>query len=131
MAKSKTKAAKTEEAVKPEPIAAEVAVVDHLHPDHLRSLEVSERDVQNAKLLMAVEEQHLKNLMLQSKIAELEIEKQKLRLEAISQKFEIEKKKYHNIKNDIFVAYPVLQNQKSLSYDSITGKIITGDMDGH
>jgi hypothetical protein len=95
---------------------------DFLDPDHLRSLEVISRDIENAKLTMALEEQALANMTLQLEILQNKIEKQKLFVSSKAQKFELAKQKYVNFKKDIWPMYGLSESQP-LAYDPLSGKI--------
>ena len=93
-----------------------------LSEKQLRLLEVTERDVENSKLQMAVAEQELRNLRLQASYLELAIEKQKLTLNGKSQEYENLKQRYVSISRDVFTEHGIQGDQ--VSYDSDTGDII-------
>lgn len=117
MAKTKTKKAveKVEEKI-------DVIIPESLHPDHLLKIETSQRDIENAKLLMAVEEQTLRNLHLEFELLKNKIEKQSQLVSHCSQKYELQKTKFFNYKKEIWPLYGLSINE-GLSYDPITGLI--------
>lgn len=95
---------------------------DFLNPEHLRMLEVISRDIENAKLTMALEEQALVNMTLQLEILQNKIEKQKLFVSSKAQRFELAKQKYISFKKDIWPMYG-LDESKPMAYDPSSGKI--------
>lgn len=96
---------------------------EFLDADHLRYLETISRDVENAKLSMAVEEQALVNLELNFKLLQVTIEKQKSLVASKAQKYETAKLKYTNYKRDIWPLYGLKENE-AMGYDPISGKIV-------
>lgn len=96
---------------------------EFLHPSHLLLLEVSQRDIENAKLRMATEEQALRNMILEGQLLNIKIEKQKQLLQSLSRAFESEKEKFTSHKKDIWPQYGFKEDE-GLGYDSISGKIV-------
>lgn len=94
-----------------------------LAPDHLLKLETLQRDIENAKLNMALQEQYLQNLLLDFKIRETAIEKQRLCLQQIAKEYEAKKSGYASYKRDVFPLYDVKEDQP-LSYNPETGEIV-------
>jgi hypothetical protein len=93
-----------------------------LSPDDHRQVLVLPKIIENAQLLSAVEEQNLRNYLLELELLKIKIEKQK---EVVAQKhhiYESEKKKYNHIMNDITTKYEL--KGKGFSYDNESGKII-------
>lgn len=103
-----------------------VAVIEKkefLDEYHLRMLEVSTRDIDNARLLMACEEQALENLTLKLQILSTNIEKQKQNVKAVANSYENAKAKYTAYKKEIWPLYG-LKEDEGLGYDSQSGQII-------
>lgn len=96
---------------------------EFLDSSHLLRVETLQRDVINARLAMAVEEQALKNMALELKILENDIEKKKILVSSKAQKYEIEKQKLENLKRDLFKEYGFKENE-NLAYNAEDGKII-------
>lgn len=99
-----------------------VAVPEVLHADHLLKIETSLRDIENAKLLAAVEEQNLNNLKLQFELLKVHIEKQSQVVQHCHQKFELSKQKFTNFKREVWPMYG-LGIEQPLNYDPTTGNI--------
>jgi hypothetical protein len=98
-------------------------VKSHLHHDHLRVLEVTDRDIQIARLEMATEEQSLHNLVLSLRLLESKIEKQKEVLSSKAQKYEQAKKKYVALKQEIWPQYGLAEGE-GLGFNPDTGEIV-------
>lgn len=96
---------------------------EFLSPDHLRQLETIDRDIQIAKLSMAVEEQALKNLILEYNILQTKIEKQKILLMEKSKFYDNQRVMFTNFKKELWPQYG-LGEASGLGYDPNTGKII-------
>jgi hypothetical protein len=94
----------------------------YLSPDDHRQILVLPKEVENAQLLMAVEEQALKNLLLEHKLLEINIQKQKEAVVQKSSAYENMKKKYNLIIRDISNKYDL--KGEHFSYDNETGKLI-------
>jgi hypothetical protein len=92
-----------------------------LNPDHLLHIECLQRDMENFKLRMALEEQALQNMTLTMEILKSRIEKQKIVLQSKAKEYESSKEKYHALKQDIFKIYNLPGDK--FGYDPSTGKI--------
>ncbi len=88
----------------------------------LLQLETGLRDVEAAKLRVAIESQFLNNLLLEQKLLEVKIEKQKQFVQAKSKEYENEKQKVQGLKEDIFKRYGV--EGEKFGYDPLSGAII-------
>lgn len=93
-----------------------------LSPDHLLGLEVGTRDIENAKLNMALEEQNLQNMLLTEVILKSRIEKQKQLLQSKAKEYEISKEKYQKLKVALFQEYNL--DGDKFGYDTQTGLLI-------
>jgi flagella basal body P-ring formation protein FlgA len=96
---------------------------DFLTQDHLLALETGHRDIETSRLMMAVEEQALRNMVLEHTLLSIKIEKQKEVLKDKSRVYENEKLKFNQVKKEIWNIYGVNENV-GLGYDSKTGKIV-------
>ena len=94
-----------------------------LSPEHLRTIEVTERDIQIAKLEMGSEEQSYNNLVLSLRLLENKIEKQKEVVSSKAWKYENSKKRYESMKKEIWPQYG-LEESAGLGYNPDTGEII-------
>lgn len=103
----------------------EVAVEtkDTLDSMHLLQLETMSRDIENAKLLMALEEQALRNMQLENALMIVKIERQKAALAAKAGQYEASKQKFETIKKEIWPRYGFSETD-GLGYDTLTGKIV-------
>lgn len=101
----------------------EPSIKDTLSPDHLMSLETISRDVENSRLVMAIEEQSLANMELQLKLLSSNIEKQRQLVSSKAQKYEAMKQKYISFKKDIWPSYGFKENEP-LSYNPLSGQIV-------
>lgn len=95
---------------------------EFLEPGHLMQVEVLSRDIENAKLYMALEEQSLSNMLLSLEILQTKIEKQRLLVSSKGQKYEACKNKFVNFKKEIWPQYGLNENE-GLGYDPISGQI--------
>ena len=96
---------------------------EYLEHDHLKNLEVISRDVENAKLSMAVEEQSLANMELEKKLLDVKIEKQKILVASKAQRYETMKQKYVSYKKEIWPLYGLKENEP-MGYDPLSGRIV-------
>jgi hypothetical protein len=124
MASTKEKKFKQQEKAAPEVVKAEVKkeIPGVLHPDHLLQLEVKSRDIENAKLHMAIEEQALKNMMLELHILQRKVEDQKQLLKQKAIFYETNVKQFQQLKSELWPIYGFGQNE-GLGYDPATGTI--------
>lgn len=100
----------------------EIETPTRLHADHLRQLEIGQRDVDNARLLMATEEQALRNLLLEHELIRHKIEKQRILVATQSQSYETTKKSFERLKAEIWPLYGFERNE-GLGYNPETGEI--------
>lgn len=108
---------------------SEVAVyvehtTEYLSPQDLLKCETLSRDIQNSKLAMGVEEQYLKNLLLESELLKFRIEKQKMQLLEKSKLYEGSKLIYNSYVAEMWPRYGIDKDATSVGYDDITGKIV-------
>jgi hypothetical protein len=94
-----------------------------LNSEHLLALETMSRDLENAKLLMALEEQSLANMELKLKILSDSIIKQRAVVREKAERYEGEKKKYTSYKKQIWPLYG-FKEEEGLGYDPLTGNIV-------
>ena len=94
-----------------------------LSPDHLLQLETMSRDIDNAKLTMALEEQSLANMQLKLKILSDNIEKQRKVVAEKASRYDSMKIKFTGIKKEIFPVYGFKEHE-GLGYDPLTGTIV-------
>lgn len=97
--------------------------LEFLLPDHFRLIETGQRDIENAQLRCAVEEQSLQNMILELKFLQAKIEQQKSLVAQKAAKFEAEKRKFENLKKEIFPMYGYKEGE-AFSYDAESGKIV-------
>src|SRR5574343_757905 len=83
-----------------------------LTADEHRILEVTPLEMQNAKLSCAVEEQNLQNLILEYKLLETKIEKQKQVVSLAHQKYALSKQKYNSVVDEVMKAHNIDSVQK-------------------
>lgn len=95
---------------------------DTLSPEHLLQLETISRDIENAKLLMNLEEQSLANMNLNLQILESSIEKQRSVVNERSKRYSLLQQRFVLIKKDIWKEYDIKENE-GLGYDPKTGVI--------
>jgi hypothetical protein len=86
------------------------------------AVQVSPLEVQNAKLLMAIEEQALKNMVLELEMLSLKIDKQKARVGTLANKYESAKAIYTGTMSDIMKNHGLPSDK--FSYNTNTGEII-------
>jgi len=91
--------------------------------EDLRYIENYNKDIQIAKSNMAVEEQFLKNLILEQKLFDHRIAQQRSQVQLKSDVFEARKLKYNNYRDMIKNKYGVKENEV-FSYDPETGEIV-------
>lgn len=106
-----------------EVVEQEVKVPEELHRDHLLALETMGRDIENARIMVLMEEQNYSNMQLRLKILSDTMEKQKILVNEKVQKYENTKIKYVQFKKDIWHQYGFKENE-SMGYDPLTGKIV-------
>ena len=95
---------------------------EFLDPSHLMQVEVMGRDIINAELNMALEEQHLSNMLLSLELLQIKIEKQRILLASKDQKYKISVEKFTNYKKEIWPEYG-LNISEPMGYDPISGEI--------
>ncbi len=126
MAKSKKQIKLPEAPVVESPIVKQEPVATggekFFAPEHLRKIETSLLEIENKKLLMAVEEQNLANMNLTMEILKSRIEKQRQVVHARAVEYEAAKKIYADFKKDVFPSYGI-ENRETVEYDSNTGRI--------
>ena len=112
------------EEIKPEPevVSATPSFPEVLAAEHLLQLEVKSRDIENAKLLMAVEEQSLKNMLLEQQILQQKVEKQKLLLQQRAIYYDNMAKQFRQLKAELWPQYG-FSSEEGLGYDPATGEI--------
>lgn len=96
---------------------------ESLKADHLLALETMGRDIENAKLYMALEEQALANMELKLKILSDSIIKQRAVVKEKAEKYEAKKKEYISYKKVIWPLYG-FKEEEGLGYDPLTGNIV-------
>ena len=83
-----------------------------LTTDEHRILEVTPLEMQNSKLLCAVEEQNLQNLLLEYKLLEIKIEKQKQAVSLAHQKYALSKQKYNSVVDEVMKNHEISGAEK-------------------
>lgn len=96
---------------------------DTLSSSHLLALETLSRDMEMCKLRVSVEEQSLRNLVLELQLLSNKIDKQKLAVNNKAQEYEALKRKFQNYKKELWPQYGFSEND-GLGYDPVTGKIV-------
>lgn len=96
--------------------------INFLMPEDLKCLEVFGRDVENAKLLMALEEQSLANMLLQFELLQNKIEKQRILVSTKAKNYQNSAEKFIAYKKEIWPKYG-LAEQQQMGYDPISGEI--------
>ena len=126
--------AKTVRKIKPEakhkevPVKKEISktnvevVKTVLLPEHLLQLETKTRDVENYRLLCSVEEQYLRNLVLEQQLLLVKIERQKVLVSEKNGQYLSAKAKLATFQKEIWPEYGFKENE-GLGYDPITGNI--------
>lgn len=89
----------------------------------LKDLEIMSRDLENAKLMLSIEEQSLRNSALEYKILEMRIEKQRKLLEERDQAYKNKKKEQTALIKSIAPKYG-LQEGAQFGYNPSTGAIV-------
>lgn len=123
MASTKDKKVISKPSIKKEVVDKIDTVKTVLDPDDFRNLETLSRDVENSKLLMALEEQSLLNMQLNLKLLSHNIERQKQILTAKAQEFELIKQRHTNFKKEIWPKYGLKENE-GLGYNPSTGELV-------
>lgn len=95
----------------------------HLSSPDLLKCETLSRDVHAAKLLMFVEEQALKNMLLEQSLLALKIEKQKSLVHNKAGEYEASKSLYAKFLDALRPRYG-LTEKESFGYNDETGEII-------
>jgi hypothetical protein len=94
----------------------------YLDPSHLLQIETTVRDIENAKLYMHVEEQALKNMVLEKILLDQKIEKQKMLVQDKSDQYTKLKLSFENVKKDLFKVYGFKEGA-GMGYNPVTGEI--------
>lgn len=100
----------------------QIEVPKVLHADHLRQLEVVSRDVENARLLMSIEEQSLKNITLELELMKIKLDRQKQNLGQAASNYNNSVLAFKKLKSDMWPLYG-LKLEDGLGYDPNTGEI--------
>jgi hypothetical protein len=100
------------------------AKVEKLSSDDLLKCETLSRDITNSRLLMNLEEQSLRNMILESELLKNKIEKQRLLVREKAESYENEKKMYRLYVEDMWARYGFDPNSTSVGYNDTTGEII-------
>jgi len=130
MAETKKRRVVREEKPVPEVVEApkkeveEKADAKFLSSGDLLKCETLSRDVENSKLLMFVEEQALRNLILEYKLLENKIQKQKELLGQKANEHDLVKKRYNQYMSSMWTQYGIDTADKSLGYNPETGEIV-------
>lgn len=98
-------------------------IKNFLAPEHLLQIEVGQRDIENSRLLMAVEEQSLKNMTLELEILTQKIEKQKIVLRQRQFAYDNMVKQFRKLKGDLWPVYG-LKDEEGMGYNPTTGEIV-------
>lgn len=96
----------------------------YLSPDDLLKCETLTRDITNAKLAMHLEEQALRNMLLESELLKIKIEKQKELLALKSSLYDRSKNIYNSYVGEMWPKYGIDPQAEKIGYDDTTGKII-------
>jgi 2-polyprenyl-6-methoxyphenol hydroxylase-like FAD-dependent oxidoreductase len=89
-----------------------------LSPDEHRAVEKMPLVIENAKLLMALEEQALKNMLLELRLLEQKIEKQKIIVSERHSRYNSEKERYGLVIGDIMKSHKL--DSEKFSYNNDT-----------
>lgn len=122
MASTKKKKVKEEE-VKEVIIEKKEEFPSSLASDHLLQLETKSRDIENAKLLMALEEQSLRNMSLELIILQRKVEDQKKLVKEKAVYYDNMVKQFKQIKSELWPQYG-FKLEEGLGYNPETGEII-------
>jgi tRNA-binding EMAP/Myf-like protein len=95
----------------------------HLSADHLRVIEITDRDIRISKLEMGNEEQASNNMLLSLRLLESKIEKQREVVASRAQRYEDAKKRYTVLKKEIWPQYGFGENE-GLGFNPDTGEIV-------
>lgn len=108
-----------------EKVQQEVVLKDKkfLEAPHLLQIETSGRDVENKKLLMAVEEQNLKNLLLERQLLDAKIEKLKIVLNERAKDYSMEVEKFKQLKRSLWAMYGFKEDE-GMGYNPLTGELV-------
>jgi len=93
-----------------------------LSQEHLKQLEITIRDIENAKLTVAIEEQSLRNMMLEQQLLEQKVQKQKQTLQQRAVFYDTISSQFKQIKSELWPQYGFSQTE-GLGYDPATGEI--------
>ena len=93
-----------------------------INPEHLRKIEVGNLEVENARLVMLVEEQQLQSMYMKQELLVSNIEKQRAVLKSKSSEYNSIKNKMEGYKKEIWPVYGLTESEP-LAYDSQTGEI--------
>ena len=127
MAKTKKdkKSVLIKEIVQEMPIELEqTGPMEYLTPGDLLKCETLSRDILNHKLTMNLEEQNLRNMLLEIELLKNRAEKQKTVLIEKSKLYENSKRAYNSYVGEMWPRYGIDPTQSSLGYDDQTGKIV-------
>lgn len=122
MASTKDKKSKKPLGLVPEAQVESPEIKESLDPSHLLQIETASRDIELAKYRMHVEEQALRNMILEHALLANKIEKQKALLRERANQYEAEKAKFETFKLDIWPKYGFEVSQ-GLAYNPLSGKI--------
>lgn len=100
-----------------------VKLRDTLSPEDLLQLETISRDVENAKLLLNLEEQSLRNMLLEEALIKVNIEKQRQVVANRDQRYKLLNDRFTINKKEIWSSYGIGEKE-GLGYDPKTGKIV-------
>ena len=93
-----------------------------LEPSDHRTLLIAPKDLENARLLLAVEEQNLRNIKLEIDLLVLKHEKQKAQVAKLDQEYKLELQRYNKTVEEISSKYGI--KGEKISYDNDSGTII-------
>ena len=100
------------------------STTDKLSTQDLLKCETLSRDVVNAKLLMNLEEQSLRNMLLEHALLSLKIEKQKQTLNEKATEYGNKRKLYGMYTSEMWPRYGLDSAKSSLGYNDETGEIV-------
>lgn len=112
---------KIQEPVQPPPYPK--TELTHLNHTHLLQLETIGRDVEKFRLLMNVEEQNLRNLVLERQILDAKIEKLKIVLNERARDYAQAVEGFKRFKAELWPQYG-LKEADGLGYNPMTGEIV-------
>jgi hypothetical protein len=103
---------------------ASETLVEKLSTQDLLKCETLSRDVVNFKLSMHLEEQALRNMILEQALLTMKIDKQRQVLISKSTEYEAKKKLYTLYTTDMWPRYGLDGEKASLGYNDETGEIV-------